>query len=647
MFEKLLESVRGVTDGTRALADVEAISRFHRIQATAGYDEATDWLVDALTAAGYSPERIEVPADGHRRARGFPLPEGWRCRHAEAHLHGASGREPLADFARAPLSIVQRSGSARGRWPIVRLDSLADLARVEVRDRVVLTAGPVQRVHVRAVLEAGAAGLVTDGRRLMPPVRTEAHDRDALTYTSFWWAEDQPRGWGVVVSPARGAGLRERLAAGETLEIEVDFDCERFATTIPLVTTTLPGDLPGEVLVTGHLCHPMPGANDNASGAAAVLETARVLRTLADRGALASLRRTVRFLWMPEFSGTYAWHAHAGNSATETIAAVNLDMVGERQDVCGSTFLLERAPHFLGSFADELLARVRHAAQDWVRDFSGEGHYSLVRMAEVPYSGGSDHALWLDPAIGVPCPMLIQWPDRYYHTDLDTPDRVDPASLAHAVRSAATYAGVLACAGVGELRALSQMVERGTRRGLLAALDRSALREAAEAERERGHRALASLARLTHGLPGSHALVREWRTLLPLAIEALEGFWEGEIEPALRSQPPLEPTADGAVPVRRLDALLSPIRALLPGWDRLPASERDAWLDLEARIPGGGTALDLAWFACDGERTVPAIARLLQREGHAVTPADLEAWFHTLAALDLVRWRSPSAGSED
>ena len=40
--------------------------------------------------------------------------------------------------------------------------------------------------------------------------------------------------------------------------------------------TTLPGTLPGEVLVTGHLCHPQPGANDNASGAAAVLETARV-----------------------------------------------------------------------------------------------------------------------------------------------------------------------------------------------------------------------------------------------------------------------------------------------------------------------------------------------------------------------------------
>jgi len=639
VFERLLEAARGATDGARALADVVAIARFHRIQSTAGYDEAARWLTSALTDAGYRPERIEVPADGHRRALGFPLPEGWRCAHAHAHVHGRGGRELLADFARAPLSIVQRSDSAKGRWPLVRLDSLTDLSRVEVRDCVVLTPGPVQRVHARAVLEAGAAGLVTDGRRLMPPVRTEAHDRDSLTYTSFWWAEDEPRGWGVVVSPNRGADLRERLDAGERLEVEVDFACERHATTIPLITTTLPGTLPGEVLVTGHLCHPLPGANDNASGAAAVLETARVLRHLAESGVLPAERRTIRFLWMPEFTGTYAWQAHAGASASATLAAINLDMVGERQVDCGSTFLLEQAPHFLGSFADELLARVRHAAQDWVRDFSGEGHYSLVRMAEVPYSGGSDHALWLDPAVGVPCPMLIQWPDRYYHTDLDTPDRVDPASLAHAVRSAAGYAATIAAAGPSELRGLTTLVGRGARRRMLAALDRPSPREAAETERERGLRALASLGRFTLGLPADHALARDWQTLLPLAVEELEGFWESEIEPALRHEPVVAPVIGGAVPVRRLEALLSPIRSLLPGWRGLDASAREAFLALEGRMPGGSTALDLAWFACDGERSVEAIARLLAREGHPVPVPELTAWFDGLAHLDLIQWR--------
>src|SRR4029077_16171693 len=118
-----------------------------------------------------------------------------------------------------------------------------------------------------------------------------------------------PRGWGVVVSPARGAELLERLGGGGPLEEAINFDCERYVGESSLVTTTIPGTLPGEVLVTGHLCHPQPGANDNASGAAAVLETGRILASLAARGELGGSWRTVRFLWMPEFTGTYAWRA--------------------------------------------------------------------------------------------------------------------------------------------------------------------------------------------------------------------------------------------------------------------------------------------------------------------------------------------------
>jgi hypothetical protein len=397
--------------------------------------------------------------------------------------------------------------------------------------------------------------------------------------------------------------------------------------------------LPGEVLVTGHLCHPQPGANDNASGAAAVLESARVLASLAAAGELPEPRRTLRFLWMPEFTGTYAWLAGEPARAARTVAAVNLDMVGESQDDCGSTFLHEQAPHFLGSFADELMARVRTAAQDWVKDFSGAGHYSLARLAEVPYSGGSDHALWLDPGAGVPCPMLIQWPDRYYHSDLDTPERCDPASLALAVRAAATYAGVIACAG-GETTAwLLALVARGARRRMLAALDRPQPARAAHAEHERGQRALASVQRLAFGLPESHAVVRALATHLPLAAEELEGFWDAEILPALPGAPPAPVIHPGRVPVRGEPSLVTPIRWLAPGWDALPEPDLARFLALESTLPGGATAIDLAWFACDGTRGVAEIAELIVREGHDVTAGALEAWFDLAAALGLCRWR--------
>ena len=639
MYERCLEAVRREADGERTLADVRAIAGFHRIQASPGYDAVAEWLESALRAAGCTPERVVVPADGHTRCLGFPMPEGWLCRSAHATLHGAGGAEPVADFTRAPLSIVQRSDSGHGRWPLIVLESLHALEHTDVRGKVVLTNGPVQRVHERAVVVHGAAGIMSDGRRLLPPVRTAEHDRESLSYTSFWWLANRPRGWGVVVSPARGAEMRARLAAGERIELEVAFACERYVGEIPLITTTLPGSLPGEILVTGHLCHPHPGANDNASGAAAVLETARVLATLTASGELPEPRRTLRFLWMPEFTGTYAWLAGDAQRAVRTVAAINLDMVGEKQDDCGSTLLLEQAPHFLGSFADELLARVRTAAQDWVKDFSGAGHYSLARLAEVPYSGGSDHALWLDPGAGVPCPMLIQWPDRYYHSDLDTPDRCDPASLALAVRAAATYAGVLAGAGPEELRWLLQLVARGARRRMLAALDKPQPQLAAHAEHERGQRALASVERLAYGLPATHDLPRALAAHLPLAAEELEGFWDAEVLPALTGASLMPVVEPGRVPRRAEAALVTPIRWLSPGWDALDERQRARCLALESSMAGGATAVDLAWFACDGERGVGQIAALLTREGHAVTAVQVEEWFELAAAQGLCHWR--------
>ena len=655
MFERWLERLRPRVSGERALAAVREVARHHRIQSTPGYDAAADWLAGALRDAGLEVAIERPRADGIARYLGCPLQEGWDCERAVATLHGGRGPEPLADFSARPLSLVQRSASGRGRFPLVAArdgSRAADYEGLDVRGRVVLVGGAVQRAHALAVVERGAAGLLCDGRRLQPPVRTEEHDRDSLAYTSYWWLGGEPRGWGFVVSPARGAELRARLAAGERLEVEAEVVTRRFATGAPLVTALLPGALPGEVLVTAHLCHPQPGANDNGSGVAAALEAARALASLAREGVLAAPRRSIRFLWMPEFTGTYAWLANGPGRAARTVAAINLDMVGEAQADCGSTQLLERPPHFAGAFTEELAARIRHAAQDWVDGFSGAGHYSLARVAEVPYSGGSDHTVWSDPAIGVPCPMLVQWPDRYYHSDLDTPEHCDPASLAHAARIAAVYAATLACAGEEDVRALLVAVGRGARRRLLAALDAADPAAAARAERLRGQTALASVARLAGPLDGPggpgppaapgaslQAIAAALARALPLAAEELDGFFESEIQPALPPAGPAAPPRDARVPVRLQRSPLVPMRTLQPGADTAAADVREAWLAIDQRMPGGGTGVDLAWFACDGQRTVGEIAALLRDEGCPADEADVGRLFEITTALGASAWR--------
>ncbi len=617
-FRPLLDQVRSVASGERALASVRELARFHRVQASPGYDDAVQWLLGQLRAIGIEPEIEPVPGDGVTRYLGELMPEGWHCARARATLiEGGAGRV-VCDYDTCRLSLVLRSAPARGRFPIVVLEDGtedADYDGIDVRGAVVLTRGSAYRVHTLAVVERGAAGILCDGRRLFPPVRGADTDPDQVAYTSFWWSGDEPRGWGFVLSPREGAELRARIAAGARPELEVEIDSRRFPTTIPIVTARLGGAAERDVLVISHLCHPEPSANDNASGVAAALETARVLATLHAQGAWRP-RGGVRFVWMPELTGTCAWLARDPARAHRLIAGINLDMVGQDQDACGSTLLLEHPPCYMASFAEDLLARIRTEAVEWVTDYSGAGHYSLTRMAEVPYSGGSDHAVLIDPAVGVPTPMLIQWPDRYYHSSHDTPDHTDPRSLALAVRSAATYAGHLAALSDEDRAALARSVERGARARVLRALDAPNPAWAVARAAHAGERALASLATL--GEPAAR---------LDAARVVLRAFVARETEPLIPPDAPWPAGNDprrAKIPRRAIPAPLGMLRHLAPGWDTTPRAEREAIRALERAAPMASTLFELAWYACDGSRTIDEIARLVWLEtgvdaGEAIT----------------------------
>jgi hypothetical protein len=644
MNEAMRCDIGEAVSGERALDAVRAIARFHRIQATPGYAAAAAWLAGELRHAGLAPRVEHARGDGRTRHLGILMPQGWRCDRATADLADGPARERITDWEQEPLSLIQRSGPASGRYPVIDVGAgteAGDYAGRDVRGRVVLASGAVHRVHALAVIERGAAGILACGRRLFPPVRDADHDPASLSYTSFWWNEDAPRGWGVVATPACAARIRRRLAEGAALSLEVEIVTEAFDARIPLVECVIgePTGGPGsEVLLLAHLCHPRPGANDNASGAAAALEAARALDALRRRGAWSPSRRAVRVLWMPEFTGTAAWLGLDRQRAGRLAAALNLDMVGEDQCACGSVFLLERPPAFCASFAETLLARVRRAMADPSPGYAGPAPHAATRMAETGYSGGSDHAVLLDPAANVPCPMLIQWPDRWYHTSYDTPDRCDPRSLAHAARTAAGWAATLAAAGVDEVVALAREVrlEAVARRAAAeaAGAPERARRRAAEAMRARA--ALASLARL--GLPP--AAIEVERAALDAAVGALVAAGEeGTAEDVGARRSP-------RVPVRLLDGPLEMLRHLLPGWHRLSAAEREAWHVAERDAPGGALPFEIAWLACDGARDLEAITTCVWLETGARmparddgTPGSIEAFFGRTAALGLSAWR--------
>src|SRR6185503_6658671 len=118
-----------------------------------------------------------------------------------------------------------------------------------------------------------------------------------------------------------------------------------------VVTAVIPGaDAAGEEIVFScHLCHQKPGANDNASGAAAILEAGRALSSLIRRGEIERPRRTIRFIWPPEINGTLAYFAQHPEVVRRMKAAVHCDMVGGNYSITKSVLHVTHTPASLPS----------------------------------------------------------------------------------------------------------------------------------------------------------------------------------------------------------------------------------------------------------------------------------------------------------
>lgn len=80
------------------------------------------------------------------------------------------------------------------------------------------------------------------------------------------------------------------------------------------------------------------------------------------------------------------------------------------------------------------------------------------------------------------------------------------------------------------------------------------------------------------------------------------------------------------------------MRTLQPGVAGLAAEQREAWLAVDDWMPGASAGVDLAWFACDGRRTVGEIARLLADEGCPAGVAEVGRLFELTAALAASAW---------
>jgi hypothetical protein len=170
-------------------------------------------------------------------------------------------------------------------------------------------------------------------------------------------------------------------------------------------------------------------------------------------------------MWVPETYGSVAYLDRHEDSSQRLVAGLNLDMVGQNQELCKSTLNLDRTPDSLPSYLNDYVFSLLEQS---VKEFdvsSAFGSSSTFRYATGAFSGGSDHAEFTDSTIGIPCIMLVQWPDLFYHTSMDTIDKVSVDTLKRVGWIATVAALTLADANAEEACLLAvQTASRATAR---------------------------------------------------------------------------------------------------------------------------------------------------------------------------------------
>ncbi|MCC7073103.1 MAG: M20/M25/M40 family metallo-hydrolase [Deltaproteobacteria bacterium] len=153
-----------------------------------------------------------------------------------------------------------------------------------------------------------------------------------------------------------------------------------------------------------------PGADDNASGVAVLLETARALKKAGP-----GLRAVRLIVFTGEESGllgSRAWVRAQGELRTKVFAMVNLDTVGRKGE-------------------RPLLVLDGQSASEWVHVARGVGFTTGIKVELAREGGGaSDQQAFLEA--GVPAVQLFAGTHPDYHRAGDTADKVEEPSLVDA-----------------------------------------------------------------------------------------------------------------------------------------------------------------------------------------------------------------------
>ncbi len=434
LLNDLPEKVYKLVSGQRALDYVRGISQYHRIQGSPGIHDAIQYLRTEIEKV--SDAKVEVfsfEINGKHNIGSWTDILSWTPRSATLELIEPEAKI-LADFEAEPISLAAQSRSTDLEAEVIYIGkgvSPEDYEGKDVKGKVVLTESRASMVHELACIRHGAAGLLT----YIPPKGEDPSN--FRRYEGLWPKPDdiEKTGFGFALTQEDGLRLVEWLREGKTVKVRAKVDAELAPGTAEVLSALIEGKDPSnEVWLIAHICHPHPGANDNASGSAALMEALRVISRMIREGLMEQPEFSLRFVWVPEWHGTIRLIDEHSDLVEKCRFVINADMVGADPAKSGSILGLYRTPFSLPTTFNGVVRYWLENEAERERNNATGGTMCPLPQKYKRYSAGSDHFMFTDSTLKIPAVMLNQYPDKFYHTSTDTPDKIDTRQMAYATR---------------------------------------------------------------------------------------------------------------------------------------------------------------------------------------------------------------------
>jgi Zn-dependent M28 family amino/carboxypeptidase len=400
----------------RLLHYIADLSKYHRIQGSPGLEEAAGFIRDSLNDWVLD---VSIYDFNYLEEYGFNTEVlGWWVKDGQIEMVSPK-KKILGRFKDASTVVAAHSppGEFEGKVAYVGRGEPEDF-KGDLDGKVILTHGRGIDVYEQAV-KSGATAVIFfrfDG------------DENGIPYTGLFPSTSDKA---ILKIPALSISRKDALEIIRYLERDKEVTIKGFVeagfrdTASARVVEASLGKGNEEIHLVAHYCHPADTINDNVSGSATLLEMANSIAEAIEDGKLnpQNIRKKIVFVWVPEYYGSLPYLANKLKEGSRIEFAINLDMIGEKQDITGSILNMIRSPIRLMNYGEALLYKELMDNLPARRGFSTPYSSLSIRFTTLNYESGSDHDIYT--SFNISAVMILQWPDKFYHSSLDSLDKID------------------------------------------------------------------------------------------------------------------------------------------------------------------------------------------------------------------------------